>query len=156
MRPRGYIDTSVVGGCLDQEFGRYSERLRRDFAAGRYLAVLSDITIGELREAPPEVWQLLEQPGFAEAERVFLDDEADQLATQYIQEGAVTEASRADAEHIAVATVQRVDMLVSWNFEHIVRLSRIRAFNAVNLKLGYPALEIRSPLEVACEETEDI
>jgi len=54
-------------------------------------------------------------------------------------------------EHIAVATVQRADILVSWNFCHTVRLSRIRAFNAVNLRLGYPALEIRSPLEIDYE-----
>jgi hypothetical protein len=52
----------------------------------------------------------------------------------------------------AIATVNRVDTLVSWNFKHIVKLSRIRAFNAVNLKLGYPELEIRSPLEVYYEE----
>jgi hypothetical protein len=61
----------------------------------------------------------------------------------------VGEQSRADAEHIAIASVRRVDILVSWNFKHIVSLSRIRAFNAVNLKLGYPALEIRSPREVS-------
>jgi len=45
-----------------------------------------------------------------------------------------------------------VDVLVSWSFKHIVKLSRIRAYNAVNLKLGYPELEIRSPLEVLIEE----
>jgi hypothetical protein len=54
--------------------------------------------------------------------------------------------------HIAVATVSRVDVVASWNFKHIVKLSRIRAYNAVNLKLGYPELEIRSPLEVYYEE----
>jgi hypothetical protein len=64
---------------------------------------------------------------------------------------AVSESYRADAEHIAVATVRRVDILVSWNFRHIVRLSKIRAFNAVNLRLGYPALETRSPMEIDYE-----
>ena len=85
-----------------------------------------------------------------------LGKESDRILKQaHVEADAIVAASRADAEHIAVATVQRVDMLVSWNFKHIVKLSRIRAFNAVNLKLGYPALEIRSPLEVAYEETED-
>ncbi|MBA5941756.1 MAG: hypothetical protein H0M93_00225, partial [Methanophagales archaeon] len=53
-----------------------------------------------------------------------------------------------DAQHIAIATVSRVDILVSWNFRHIVNLTKIRLYNSVNLKYGYPLLEIRSPREV--------
>lgn len=77
-----------------------------------------------------------------------LDEEAVSLAEVYIQEGVVGDAHRVDAQHIAIATVQRVDILVSWNFQHIVKWSRIRTFNAVNLKRGYPQLEIRSPRKV--------
>ena len=51
--------------------------------------------------------------------------------------------------HIALATLARVDALVSWNFKHIVNLHRIRGFNGVNLMRGYGTLEIRSPREVA-------
>lgn len=152
MIPRVYVDTSVIGGCLDKEFGRYSEGLRRNFASGRLRAVISDVTQAELLSARPEVRALMELSGFADAEVVTLDDEALALASAYIRDGAVSEAHRVDARHIAVATVRRVDVLVSWNFKHIVKLSRIRAFNAVNLKLGYPELEIRSPLEVLIEE----
>ena len=83
---------------------------------------------------------------------MYLSDEAIALAEAYIREGAAQETNRADALHIALATVNRVDVVASWNFKHIVKLSRIRAYNAVNLKLGYPALEIRSPLEVYYEE----
>jgi hypothetical protein len=54
----------------------------------------------------------------------------------------------ADAEHIAMASVARVDVLVSWNFRHIVNLPRIHGYHAVNVRLGYPAIEIRSPREV--------
>ena len=57
-----------------------------------------------------------------------------------------------DALHIALATAARVDVLVSWNFKHIVNLKRIHAYNAVNLKRGYPLLEIRTPREVAGDE----
>jgi len=49
-----------------------------------------------------------------------------------------------------------VDVLVSWNFRHIVNLDRIRGFNAVNLRGGYALLEIRSPLEVWKDEDEDV
>jgi hypothetical protein len=52
--------------------------------------------------------------------------------------------------------VARVDVLVSWNFQHIVNLDRIRGFNAVDLRSGYPLLEIRSPLEVWTDDDEDV
>ncbi len=54
--------------------------------------------------------------------------------------------------HIALATVAKVDVLVSWNFKHIVRLEKIRLYNTVNLELGYAELQIRSPREVATDE----
>jgi len=148
---RVYVDTSVIGGCLDEEFGQYSERLADDFDSGRLRAVISDVTLAELEAAPPQVRRLLNRPGFVRAETVQLGEEAIALADAYIRDGAAQEVNRADALHIALATVSRVDVVVSWNFKHIVKLSRIRAYNAVNLKLGYPELEIRSPLEVYYE-----
>jgi len=57
-----------------------------------------------------------------------------------------------DAQHIATATINRVDVLVSWNFKHIVNINRIHGYNSVNLRLGYPLLEIRTPREVAPDE----
>jgi hypothetical protein len=81
-----------------------------------------------------------------------LDAEAEALAADYIRDGAVGMNQRADALHIAIATAARVDVLVSWNFKHIVNLRRIHAFNAVNLKQGYPVLEIRNPREVIGDE----
>ena len=81
-----------------------------------------------------------------------LASEAEELAAQYIRDGAVGKNERADALHIALATAARVDVLVSWNFKHIVNLRRIHAFNAVNLKHGHPVLEIRSPREVIGDE----
>ena len=59
---------------------------------------------------------------------------------------------RADMQHIALATIAEVDSLVSWNFRHIVRLEKIRLFNAVNVESGYRALSIRSPREVTTYE----
>ena len=57
--------------------------------------------------------------------------------------------------HIAIATVAEVDVLVSWNFRHIVRLDKIRLFNGINLQLGYKPLTIYSPREVATHGQED-
>lgn len=74
------------------------------------------------------------------------------MGASYIDSGVVGAKHVADAQHIAIVSVERVDVLVSWNFQQIVNLDRIRAFNSVNLKLGYPILEIRSPREVVHEK----
>ena len=74
------------------------------------------------------------------------------LAGKYITEGVIGRGKLVDAEHIAIATINRVDVLVSWNFRHIVNLQKIRGYNSVNLKYGYSLLEIRSPLEVITYE----
>lgn len=73
------------------------------------------------------------------------DDEAVELATEYITEKVVGKASYVDCLHIALATINRADILVSWNFKHIVNIERIRGYNSINIKNGYKQLEIRSP-----------
>jgi hypothetical protein len=85
-------------------------------------------------------------------ENVFLGEEAEGLAHHYINEGVVNKKHVIDAQHIAISVVEKVDLLVSWNFQHVVNINRIRAFNSVNIKLGYQTLEIRSPREVIDEE----
>lgn len=110
MIPRVDVDTSVIAGCLDPEFRHHSELLRRAFAEQHLRAVISDVTVDELSLAPAGVRSLFAKPGFAEAERVELDREADTLAEEYIRAAAVSEQYRADAEHIAIATVQRADI----------------------------------------------
>jgi hypothetical protein len=109
MRSRIYTDTSVLGGCEDEEFAEHSVRLMESFARGEFTLVLSSLTV-------------------------------------------LSAKMRADAQHIAMATVGRVDVLVSWNFRHIVNLERIHGYNSVNLRKGYPMIEIRTPREVSSDE----
>jgi hypothetical protein len=77
-----------------------------------------------------------------------INEEAALLTASYAERGALPERFRNDMLHIALATIADVDVLVSWNFKHIVRLEKIRVFNAVNLELGYKPLQIYSPREV--------
>ena len=142
---RVYPDASVFGGCLDLEFAQWSNALLADFAAGVRTAVISDLTINELEAAPAAVRGVLERIPGQHREYVALDDESADLARLYIRHGAVPERHLVDAQHIAIATVSNVAVLVSWNFKHIVNLARIRLYNSVNLRFGYPLLEIRSP-----------
>jgi hypothetical protein len=148
MIPRIYIDTSVIGGCLDEEFAKWSRLLFDEFRSGIKIAVVSDLTLLELENAPDEIRKVLSELPPESIEYIFLTDEAVTLADTYIAEGVLGKDHFIDAQHIAVATIERVDVLVSWNFRQIVNLDRIRKFNAVSLMHGYPLLEIRSPLEV--------
>ena len=74
------------------------------------------------------------------------------MAKKYITEGDISDKHLIDAQHIAIATVYKVDVVVSWNFKHIVNLDKIRMYNSINLKYGYHRMEIRSPREVLHEE----
>jgi len=65
-----------------------------------------------------------------------------------IYEKVVGKTSFDDCVHIALATIYKADVLVSWNFKHIVNIYRIRGYNSVNLRLGYSTLEIRSPQDI--------
>ncbi|MEM3063091.1 MAG: PIN domain protein [Nitrososphaerota archaeon] len=143
-----YPDTSVFGGYFDPEFERWSRALIEEFRNGSKIAVISDLTLRELLEAPIEVRKLVEEIPETYKEYVILDNEAIELAKRYIEEGIVTERFLIDAQHIAIATINRVNALVSWNFKHIVNLKRVRLYNSVNLKYGYYMLEIRTPMEV--------
>ncbi len=152
MRQQIYIDTSVVGGCEDEEFSDWSIQLLEEFRQGLRIAVISDLTRRELEGAPENVRKILLCVPDTNVKNVFLKEEADALARNYIDDGVVSVKHIADAQHIAIASVERADILVSWNFKHIVNIDRIHAFNSVNLKYGYPLLEIRTPREVVHEK----
>jgi hypothetical protein len=146
MKPRIYPDTSVFGGVFDPEFDEWSKILFLDFSKGEKIAVISDLTLKEL--APQGVMEVYSNLSNENMESIFLNDEVKALAQKYILENIVTDKYLLDAQHIALASIHRGDVLVSWNFKHIVNYNKIRLYNAINLKYGYPIIEIRSPREV--------
>jgi len=148
MKLRIYTDTSVIGGCEDQEFAEHSIRLLDSFVRGDHVLVLSSLTVQELLEAPAQVRGRLASVPEKHIETLQFDAEAMALAEAYIAAAVLSSRMRVDAQHIAIATVGRVDVLVSWNFKHIVNLERIHGYNSVNLRKGYPMIEIRTPREV--------
>ena len=148
MVKSAYLDTSVFGGYFDEEFSAntipFFERIIED----KIQIFISKLLIAELAGAPEEVRDLLNQ--IPEEQRVFteLTDEARELANKYIEEKVVGRTSKADCQHIAMATLAKPDVLVSWNFKHIVNLDRIRGYNGINLLMGYNTIEIRTPKEI--------
>lgn len=148
MKKRIYTDTSVIGGCLDIEFEEGSNRLFEEFKSGNNILVISNLVVSELENAPQAVKEILNQVPTEYIEYLIFSEEANILAETYLSENVISKKSIVDARHIATATVSKSDVLVSWNFKHIVNLERIHGYNSVNLKLGYPMIEIRTPIEV--------
>ena len=148
MKQRIYIDTSVVGGYFDEEFKETTRLLFDRLEQGEVIFIISDLLDLELLNAPVNVSRLLHNYSADKFNRVELTEEAIKLAAAYISEKVVGQTSLEDCRHIALATINRVDVLASWNFKHIVNLNRIKGYNSVNLKMGYPMIEIRSPKDL--------
>lgn len=152
MKSRIYADTSVIGGCFDEEFQEVTKKLFEEFRLGIKILVLSDLTLKELELAPKNVKEIINIIPEENKEYIFFDKEVEFLSSKYIEEKAVSEKYLLDAQHISLATINHIDVLVSWNFKHIVNLRRIQLYNSINLKYGYSLVEIRSPREVIDEE----
>lgn len=154
MRQRIYIDTSVLGGYYDIEFENDTKLFFKRIEKKDFNVHLSEISDFELLEAPQRVRDVVNRIPKDCLFRLELTKEAEDLANQYVSEKILNESSFDDAYHIAISTVNRIDVLVSWNFKHIVNYNKILLFNAVNLKLGYPTIDIRSPKELIIYEDE--
>lgn len=148
MKQRFYLDTSVFGGVFDVEFEEPSLLLFERVKLGRIVCLYSDLTEDELVDAPKKVRDFFNQLPEENLERLQVNDEALKLANRYVEEKVVGETSFDDCVHIALATINKADLLASWNFKHIVNIYRIRGYNSVNLKNDYGTIEIRSPKEI--------
>jgi predicted nucleic acid-binding protein len=145
---RIYIDTSVVGGCLDQEFRKTSCELFEMARRGEIILLISDLLRAELERAPTEIQKVITDLPDESFEMTYASQETENLRNHYLQSGVVGDASLNDAHHVAIASVSGADLVVSWNFKHLVHFVKIRGFNSVNLREGYNMIHICSPLEV--------
>ena len=154
MKQRFYIDTSVFGGLFDSEFEEETTLLFERVKLGQIICVYSNLTESELTNAPENVRNFFNKLDDKFKEKVQVSQDALKLAQMYVDDKVVGETSLDDCIHIATATIHKVDLLVSWNFKHIVNVYRIRGYNSVNLKLGYPVINIHSPKEIVGDENE--
>ncbi|MBX9783717.1 MAG: hypothetical protein K2X48_10535 [Chitinophagaceae bacterium] len=154
MRPRLYFDTSVFGGVYDEDFEEISTLLFGKVKLGQIICVYSDLSETELQNAPKRVRDFFADLPKEHMQLIEVTEEAYELAQKYLDEKVVGPASADDCKHIATATLNKVDFLVSWNFKHIVNVFRIRGYNSINLRCGYSQLDIRSPKEIVYNEDE--
>jgi predicted nucleic acid-binding protein len=152
---RIYADTSVIGGVHDPEFADDSRRFVKGVRAGRFILLVSEIVVAELRDAPKSVRRILPSLPATSVEPVEISEEVLTLRDAYLDASIVGEQWSDDAAHVAAATVARADAIVSWNFTHIVRLDKMKAYNRVNEREGYDSLTIISPTELPADDDND-
>ena len=152
MQRRIYIDTSVIGGYYDTEFEIVTKRLFDRIINKDFSIYFSEVNETELMLAPQHIQDVKSLIPLDCLTFIEMSEEVEMLAQTYIAEKALGKASENDAYHIALSSVYRLDCLISLNFKHIVNFDKIKMFNSINMRLGYPLIDIRSPLEFLKDE----
>ena len=154
-----YLDTSVISHLKADDVPEKMESTRKMWAEmvdGVYEVFISRLVIAEIDDCPEpkrtELFQFLSMLKYTE---ILIDEEAYQLAQEYIQHGIIPAKYEDDALHIAAASVNGCNVVVSWNFKHMVRAKTIFGVNGINKMLGYGELEILSPDSMVDEEEDD-
>lgn len=144
---RVYADTSVYGGLFDAEFAKTSRQFFAQVQKKHFRLVTSAVVQAEIENAPTRVRRLFQRV-LEHIEIVNVTERALQLQQMYIDSQILTPKWGNDALHVALATVNKCELIVSWNFEHIVHFQKIPLYNAVNVLNGYAEIAIYSPREV--------
>lgn len=149
-----YVDTSVFGGVFDEEFGEASRAFFDEVINGRFDVLVSTVVINELINVPEQVRRFYLSLG-SSVDVVAPSEPALELMRRYIAAGIVGEKWRADAQHVAIASVFGCRAIVSWNFRHIVHFEKIPLYNGVNMSSGFGPLAIHTPQEMVHYEDEN-
>ena len=147
MQKKIYVDTSVIGGCFDDEFSKYSNILIDKFRDGLLIPVVSKIVKDEIDDAPPLIIRKYNEILNYNAIYLEITDEINDLVNEYLNKKIVTRKYEDDCRHIAFTTLNKIDVLLSWNFKHIVNDQKISLFNFVNKSLNYNEIIINDPSE---------
>ena len=142
-----YADTSVFGGVFDKEFEAPSKVFFDAVRKSRFSLVTSELVRQEIQAAPTKVKKLFDEI-LPIADIAEVTDKAIKLQQAYTDADILSEKDSTDALHVALATVSKASLIVSWNFKHIVNFQKIPMYNAVNTLRGYDEIAIYSPLEV--------
>lgn len=128
------------------EFQADSLKFFDEVRAGKFQLIISELTIEELDPAPTHVQHLLKE--FMTIAMAEISTEAEALQQAYLKARVVGPASENDALHVAIATLAEADIIVSWNFKHIVHYDKIAGYESINAMFGYRSPRIYSPKEL--------
>jgi len=147
---RVYLDTTIFNFVFADDAPVERDLTRKFFSQISHFDVfISDIVIEEIAECPaPKRQKMMDLIEKYNIQELSLDEASRQLAIKYIKEGIIPAKYQDDALHIAIASVNEMDLLLSWNFQHIVKLKTKRESVGVNMLMGYRSIEIYTPREV--------
>ena len=149
-----YLDTSIFNFAISAQNVPLEKeatlRLFEEIRAGKFVPYISQVTLDEILRTPDEKRrnELIKTVEEVVPEELPITDEVVLLANRYIESKILPATERNDALHIAVAAIHNLDVIVSWNFEHMVKLKTRKAVPLTNILMGYKEIEICSPLEV--------
>lgn len=146
-----YIETSVPNFLFADDVPEKQEITKEFFEKDvkKYELFVSDLVLDELAKTPePKRNKIKEALSKLQLREIKVNEECDKLAERYIDAKIIPKKYRNDALHIAVAVINKVDVIVSWNMEHIVKLKTIVGVNKINKELGYNEILINTPEEV--------
>lgn len=147
-----YFDTSVFNFAIAEDVPVEREitlKLLDEVKNGKYEVFISEVVLREISRAPQQkAVELRDCIKKINPEQLILDDNVLALAKEYIEKGVIPSKYEDDALHIAFASVNNLDVIVSWNFTHIVKLKTKREVTGINTLMGYKTIEICSPEEV--------
>lgn len=147
-----YLDTSVLNFYFAEDSPgdmRVTKELLSEIKKGAYEAFISATVLEEIAKAPQaKKAALLELIAEYKLPALEINEEIEALASKYVKNGIIPAKFEEDAVHIAIAVVNNLDVIVSWNFRHIVKLKTKFAVNGINKQEGYKDIEIYSPREV--------
>ena len=146
---RVYLDTSVISALFDAKNPERQNLTQKFFKQAKTFDVyVSEVILAEIDNTREAQLRGKLRDVSISFEVLSVDEESRRLATEYVKQGAIPTDYPEDALHIAISTLNEIDYLLSWNFEHIVKVKTRRIVNIVNLSLGYPDLKITTPAEL--------
>jgi len=145
-----YLDTSVLSAYYDER-----AKERRDATitfwenvSHNYKVYISEVTVKELEDTRNETLRK-KFKGLIKSFKVLkINKGVRDLANAYIGKGVFPEKYLNDALHVAVASFYEISYVISWNFEHLVKVKTRKSVNLVNILEGYKEIEIISPQEL--------
>ena len=153
-----YLETTLFNFYFDEDRGfahKGTVKLFDDIAAGKYEVFTSRFVIDELNNAPKAKREkMLDLILKYDIPILETTEEAVRIADLYIEEKIIPQKYRTDGLHIAIATVNDLDMIISMNFQHIVKRKTKIGTGNINTLNNYRAVEIYSPMEVIEDEND--
>ena len=149
MKQTVYLDTSVPSAYYDER-NLERQRFTREFwkKLVGFDVFISSLVLTEIDGLKDDHKKRLLLRLLEGSEELTINDDCERLAREYVAQGIIPKKYVDDARHIAVAVVNSVDYLVSWNFEHIVKVKTRRMVGLVDAEKGYKPIEIIAPPEL--------